>query len=318
MLDWQDSTSSGLRTMERAAERHCWAPTELGLTQVNSFWTFLVRCALTVIAVSIPVNTLFAQPEKPPVAEQPVRSPASSVAQVPATDETADKEKSAKEEEGWRSLLPEKGLEGWEVTDFGSEGEVRREGEQLILEMGDPLTGINLKKPAEFAKTNYEVSVECQRMDGNDFLCGLTFPIGDEFCSFIAGGWGGGLVGLSSINGMDASENSSSSYTNFENGKWYKFRVRVDEQEVRAWIDDKQVIRQEREGYEFSTRIEVYPSQPLGLCVFRSTVAIKDFKWRPLPKEKTDESTESPEAKGAKTDAPPAGSKQSVIEKSVE
>jgi len=99
---------------------------------------------------------------------------------------------------------------------------------------------------------------------------------------------------------MDASENSTSSYLGFDNGKWYKFRIRVDELEVRAWIDDKEVIRQERDGYEFSTRIEVYASQPLGLSVFRSTVAVKDFKWRPLPKgkaEKTDPALSETEAK---------------------
>ncbi len=218
-----------------------------------------------------------------------------------AADAADSKAPAEKKDEGWRPLLPEMGLEGWEITDFGSQGKVRRDGEQLILEMGDPLTGINLKKPAEFAKSNYEVSLECQRIEGNDFLCGLTFPVGEEFCSFIAGGWGGGLVGLSSINGMDASENSTSSYLGFDNGKWYKFRIRVDELEVRAWIDDKEVIRQERKGSEFSTRIEVYASQPLGLSVFRSTVAVKDFKWRPLP---TGKDTPVVQPAAEKTDKP--------------
>jgi len=247
------------------------------------------------IGIWLPFASALAQEASPKVAnpsalESPVAIAEALDSQDPAT----------KKEEAWRPLLPEMGLEGWEITDFGTQGKVRRDAEQLILEMGDPLTGINLKKPAEFAKSNYEISLECQRIEGNDFLCGLTFPVGNEFCSFIAGGWGGGLVGLSSINGMDASENSTSSYLGFDNGKWYKFRIRVDELEVRAWIDDKEVIRQERDGYEFSTRIEVYASQPLGLSVFRSTVAVKDFKWRPLPKgkaEKTDPALSETEAK---------------------
>lgn len=240
------------------------------------------------IGIWLPLASALAQ-EAGPVGASP------AAAEPPAliADGSESQDKAKKKEEAWRTLLPAMGLEGWEITDFGTQGKVRRDGEQLILEMGDPLTGINLKKPAEFAKSNYEISLECQRIEGNDFLCGLTFPVGDEFCSFIAGGWGGGLVGLSSINGMDASENSTSSYLGFDNGKWYKFRIRVDELEVRAWIDDKEVIRQERDGYEFSTRIEVYASQPLGLSVFRSTVAVKDFKWRPLANDKAEKAGEA-------------------------
>ncbi len=190
----------------------------------------------------------------------------------------AEKDKDAA---GWRSLLPKDGLEGWQTTDFGSQGQVRRDGDLLILEMGDPLTGVNRKKLEDFPREDYEIELECKRIEGSDFLCGLTFPVADEFCSFIAGGWGGGLVGLSSINGMDASENSTSSYFDFKNGTWYKFRVRVDASTVRAWINDKELIRQERDHSEFSTRIEVYPSQPLGLCAFQSKVAVRNFRWRP-------------------------------------
>ncbi len=200
--------------------------------------------------------------------------------QSPAADEAAGKQKPT--DKGWRPLLPEKGLEGWEISDFGSEGEVRREGELLILEMGDPLTGINLKKLNDIPTSNFEIELEAKRIEGNDFLCGLTFPVGDEFCSFIAGGWGGGLVGLSSIDGFDASENSTSTYLGFDNGKWYKFRVRVDDANVRAWIDDEEVLRQERDRHEFSTRIEVLVSRPLGLCVFQSKVAVRNFRWRPV------------------------------------
>ncbi len=181
----------------------------------------------------------------------------------------------------WKSLLPEKGMEGWEVTDFGGEGEVKRDGEQLVLGSGDPLTGINYKK-GDFPTENYEIEVEAQRVDGNDFLCGLTFPVADEFCSLIAGGWGGGVVGLSSVDGYDASENATSLYQPFDNNKWYKFRVRVDPQHITAWINDKEAIKQEREGHEFSTRIEVYVSQPLGYCAFQSQVGIRNFRWRPL------------------------------------
>ena len=195
-------------------------------------------------------------------------------------------EAKAKETEGttkvaWKDLLPKSGLKGWEITDFGSEGKVTNKAGLLTLEMGDPLNGINYLGK-DFPKDNYEIVLKASRKDGNDFLCGLTFPVGKEFCSFIAGGWGGGIVGLSSVDGFDASENSTSTYLEFENDKWYEFKVRVDEEFVTAWVDDEKIFYQDREGHEFSTRIEVYASHPLGICAFQSTVEIKDFKWRSL------------------------------------
>lgn len=189
----------------------------------------------------------------------------------------------AKDKEGWISLIPEKDLEGWEVTDFYGHGEVKRNGDVLVLTPGKPLTGITYKR--EFPKEHFEIEMEARRVKGDDFLCGLTFPVGKGFCSFIGGGWGGGLVGLSSINGSDAAENSTSSNFDFKNGQWYKFRIVVDKEFVRGWVDEKEMFAQEREGHEFATRIEVYASQPLGQCVFRSEVEVRNFRWRPLDPE---------------------------------
>jgi hypothetical protein len=196
-------------------------------------------------------------------------------------------------EGAWQSLMPKEGLGLWQITDFGTQGKVELRGDELLLDMGDPLTGVDLKDDVEFPKNDFEVELKCKRIQGSDFLCGLTFPVGDGYCSFIAGGWGGSLVGLSSINGMDASENATSSYFEFDNDKWYTFRVRVDDEFVRTWIDDKEFVRQDREGYTFSTRIEVSGSKPLGLCVYRSTVAVKDFRWRKVEPAK-EQSAEQP------------------------
>jgi hypothetical protein len=211
-------------------------------------------------------------------------SPAEAGATKEQSPENQEPKVNASQKKQWRSLLPESGLDGWEVTDFGGQGEVVRQQDQLIFEMGDPLTGINYKKK-DFPKTNFELELEAQRMEGNDFLCGLTFPVGDDFCSLIAGGWGGGVVGLSSVDGYDASENATSSYHTFENGQWYKFRVAVDEDTIKVWIDDNLFVEQERANHQFSTRIEVYVSQPLGFCAFQSKVALRNFRWRPLGSE---------------------------------
>lgn len=48
-------------------------------------------------------------------------------------------------------------------------------------------------------------------MSSSEFFCGLTVPVrtGTECVSLIVGGWGGSLVGISSIDGLDASETST-------------------------------------------------------------------------------------------------------------
>ena len=102
----------------------------------------------------------------------------------------------------------------WKKTAFGGEGDVVVEDGQILIDAGNPMSGITWK--GKCPKMNYELSLEAQRVSGSDFFCGLTFPVGDDPCSFICGGWGGGVVGLSSLDGNDASENETTKYQEFE------------------------------------------------------------------------------------------------------
>jgi hypothetical protein len=199
----------------------------------------------------------------------------------PTSDPTAKPEPATPpdSEEGWKPLLPMTGLEGWEVTNFGGEGAVENRDGTLVLDRGEPMTGIT-RLGKDFPTENYELRWSAQRADGSDFFAGVTFPVGKEFCSFISGGWGGGLVGISSINGNDASENETASYRNFKNGKWYGFKVRVDPKHITVWLDDEQILHIARENRRFSVRAEVMRSRPLGYCVFQSKVLVKDWEFR--------------------------------------
>jgi len=170
-------------------------------------------------------------------------------------------------------------LKGWEITNFGGEGTAEVNEGVLRLDRGEPMTGVTTIRK-DFPKENYEMRWKASRVDGSDFFAGVTFPVGDEFCSLICGGWGGGLVGLSSINGNDASENESTGFRQFKNKQWYAFRVRVDKQHITAWIDDEEIIKVEREGKKFSLRGEVFKSKPLGYCVFQSIVDVKEWEYQ--------------------------------------
>jgi len=165
------------------------------------------------------------------------------------------------------------------VTDFAGHGTVRVEEGKIILDTGH-MTGITWTN--DLPRMNYEVSLDAMRVEGSDFFCGLTFPVGNDPCSFIVGGWGGGVVGLSSIDSEDASQNESTSYMNFMNNRWYHIRVRVAPKQIQAWIDEERVVNVETEGKRLSIRLEVEPSKPLGIATWNTAAALKNIQLRTL------------------------------------
>ncbi len=178
------------------------------------------------------------------------------------------------------SLFDGRTLGKWEKTKFGGEGDIEVKGGTLVIGAGNSLSGVHWT--GDYPKMNYEISLEAMRVDGSDFFCGLTFPVGDDSCSFICGGWGGGVVGLSSLDGSDASENETTGYEEFKNGQWYKIRVRVTDGKIEGWIDDKQRVDVDTEGKRIGVRIEVDLSRPLGIATYNTTAALRDIKIKPV------------------------------------
>ena len=185
------------------------------------------------------------------------------------------------EGEGWKPLLDGKSLAGWRETEFGGRGEVECRSNIVVLHVGDPFTGISYTNT--FPQMDYEIALDAMRVSGSDFFCGLTFPVSNSFCSLIAGGWGGSLLGLSSIDGMDASENETTKYMSFEQGKWYRFRIRVTKDRLEAWLDKEKLIDVVTKDRRVSLRAgEIEMSKPLGICSWETTGAIRDVKVRPV------------------------------------
>jgi hypothetical protein len=181
----------------------------------------------------------------------------------------------------WISLFDGRTLKGWKTSDFGKGGgSVEAKNGELRLGVGKDLTGVTIDQP--IPRMNYEVSLEAKRVEGSDFFCGLTFPVKEDPCSLILGGWGGGVCGLSSIDGSDASENNTSSYRKFENGRWYAIRLKVTDAKIEAWIDKEQIIDQELNDHSISIRLEVEPSKPFGLATWRTGAALRNIRVRRL------------------------------------
>jgi hypothetical protein len=167
-------------------------------------------------------------------------------------------------------------LKGWKPANFGGEGAVTVRDGQILLEMGDPLTGITWTG-GELPNINYEISLEAMKVSGSDFFCGLTFPVADSFCSLILGGWGGTVVGLSSLDGMDASDNETSTSMDFASDRWYRIRLRVVPGKITAWIDDKVIVDANTKGRRISIRPEVDLSTPLGVASYRTETALRSI-----------------------------------------
>lgn len=192
--------------------------------------------------------------------------------------------KSGADEAPWTSMFDGKSLGKWRVTDFGGHGEVLVEEGKIVLGMGAILTGIDWT--GELPRMDYEISLQAMREDGSDFFCGLTFPVGKDPCSLIVGGWGGGVVGLSSLDGLDASENETTSYMAFDSKKWYTIRLRVTQGKIEAWVDKEKVADVDTTDKKIGIRPEVELSKPLGISAYCTTAALRDIKIRSLKPEK--------------------------------
>ena len=188
--------------------------------------------------------------------------------------------KAETEEAPWIDLFDGKTLGNWVATNFGGEGNVEIDEGRIVLGFGGDLTGITWK--GAMPRIDYEVKVEARREDGNDFFCGLTFPVNESFCSLILGGWGGTVVGLSSIDGLDASENETSRLMNFDRNQWYSVHLKVMQQKIEAWIDGSKIIEQEVAGRKISIRPEVELSRPLGLASWRTRAGLRKISLRKI------------------------------------
>jgi len=167
-------------------------------------------------------------------------------------------------------------LDGWEITNFGPQGPVYVSGGAIILGRGDGCTGITYKK--EFPTINYTVTLEAKRIDGHDFFCAMTFPVGKDPCTLIVGGWGGLVVGLSNINGMDASENETTSIQPFENDRWYRICLIVKKDTIQAFINDYYMVDLVIGNKKLSIRPEVQLSKPFGIASWYTTAALRNIR----------------------------------------
>jgi len=86
-------------------------------------------------------------------------------------------------------------------------------------------------------------------------------------------------VGISSVDGFDASENETTKFLGFETGHWYQIRLRVTEKKIEAWIDKDKVVNLVTTNRRLTVRAgEIERSQPLGIAAWQTTAALRTIK----------------------------------------
>lgn len=156
-------------------------------------------------------------------------------------------------------------------------------GDELSIGWGEALTNVRWK--GEVPTAPFELEMKAKRLNGTDFFCAVTFPArGVEECvTLIVGGWGGSLVGISSIDGKDASENEAQKIHTFETDVWYQIRLVRDGEKILVWIDGEKLIDIDTTGKKLSLREGgIEECAPFGLSTWQTTAQIKDIRWRGL------------------------------------
>jgi hypothetical protein len=222
-------------------------------------------CGLTFMAVG--ALLLWQQHYQPSAQAEPPKTPAK-----PAADPVQ-----------WKDLFDGKTLKGWKTPQFGGEGKVYVKDGTIVMDMGSMMTGVTYT--GEVTRDNYELELEGMRLGGSDFFCTTTFPVGKDSCSLVVGGWGGGVVGLSSIDYADASENATTKTMSFKDNKWYKVRIRVSDAAIEAWIDNQKTVNQPRKDHKIGIRMECDSCRPLGISTWCTKGAVRNIRVRSLRPE---------------------------------
>ncbi|MDR2233829.1 MAG: DUF1080 domain-containing protein [Tannerella sp.] len=178
----------------------------------------------------------------------------------------------------WQSLFDGKTLTGWETVRYGGDGKpsVRRGAMVIPRATTGTMTGLRwVGDPLPV--NNYEVYYEARRVAGSDIFGALTFPYGDTSASLIFAGWGGVVNGLSSIGGLDASENETCQRFSYDDNVWYEVKLRVTTDSIRASVGGDTIVKIATAGKDIHLRAD-YLDTGFTLWTYNSTGEIRNLR----------------------------------------
>jgi hypothetical protein len=210
---------------------------------------------------------------------RPVRGPAARDA-----PEKPQPSASARTPGGWRGLFDGKSLDGWRVSkegDYGKPGRVVVKDDAIDLGKGNPWTAIACTH--EVPTDDYELDFEARRPSGGGDFANFVFPAGSEHGVARIGANGGGkLVQVRVKGSLDAAKGRASALHQFEQGRWYHFRLRVGRGRVELWLDGEDLLSVP------VSRLSTWMSRshkdlrPLGFFAFSTPSQLRNIRVRRL------------------------------------
>jgi hypothetical protein len=164
-------------------------------------------------------------------------------------------------------------------------GDEAKKAGVLVLGPGELFSIVKYEGKQPLMVNEYEVSWEGMRLEGSDFFAALTFPVGSEkvCATFVTGGWGGWVTGVSSLENLFANENETTGSTEFKQGRWYAFTLQVNKESLRALVDGKEIFHVTLKDRAVSMHpSEIEKSMPLGFSSYSTKGAIRNVRIRPL------------------------------------
>ncbi|MGI9516504.1 MAG: 3-keto-disaccharide hydrolase [Pirellulaceae bacterium] len=177
----------------------------------------------------------------------------------------------------FQPLFDGQSLAGWKIADFGGRDDVEVRDGEIVVGMGYPLAGIIFDGDPP-AVDNYVLELSACKREGTDFFCCVTFPVRDQSCSFVLGGWGGTVTGISSVNGELASDNATRTLRRYERDRWYHVRITVQGNQLVCHIDDEQVVDLDLQDVELTVHPALEHCQPFSICAFETRASWKDIR----------------------------------------
>ena len=178
------------------------------------------------------------------------------------------------------SLTDPSQYSAWQQAGIPDEGMISIKEDELTLPTGQPMTGAKFANwnTVGMPDTNYTISYEAMRVEGRDIFGMCTFPVGSHqsHATFVIGGWGGTVTGISSIEFLDASENQTRAEQPFENNRWYRIRIEVRPDDLRAWVNDRPVVNASIKGKKVTLRHgDIDRCAPFGFATWNTTAKVR-------------------------------------------